>query len=73
MRCSSAGYRCFFFSFSLHSNRVSGCFTSFNLDELELYSNHTSQNNMELDGNEQEEVSFTAVDQDLQSVCDPSR
>lgn len=29
----------------LHYERLSGCFTSLNLDRLELYSNHISQNN----------------------------
>lgn len=45
-----------------------GCFTSFNLDKLELYSNHASQNNTELYGGGQEVVSCAAA-QDLHAAC----
>lgn len=44
MRCSAAYTVAFSIRDTLHYEGVSGCFTSFNLDRLELYSNHISQN-----------------------------
>lgn len=56
MRCSGAVYRSFFSGWDvLHYFRVSGCF---NLDRLELYSKHESQNN---DGDRYEGAVYSVV------------